>query len=250
LALLHSLQFSIISFAEFQETFIPSLRLLKDVHPDHIDTDRVEREMRATFSAISESEAALARLDKESAEAILSALEWFPERDLTKVTNVGTDPFVKLCTSMMSILSPGPAENLDSVRARLIAVDQHNTGAPAEPQQSLVLSLQTFSNLLQAPVPTPSTPKRKSPVSGVLGLVTLSPPIALLRSPTTTGLTKTYINNDFRQLRQQPSARQNTSRLPSMHVDDFELNSSSPVMPIADLGFPLQNLSPAFNSIQ
>jgi hypothetical protein len=41
----------------------------------------------------------------------------------------------------------------------------------------------------------------------------------LLRSPAVTGLTKTYTANDFRVLRQTPSARQNTSRLPSTHVD-------------------------------
>ncbi|KAF7981711.1 hypothetical protein HWV62_32295 [Athelia sp. TMB] len=219
LILLHSLQHSTVSFTSFQTSFIPSLRLLKEVRPEHIDTDRVEREMRATFSAISESEAALAGFDKESAEAILSALDWLPERDLMKVTDVGTDPFVKLCTSMMSILSPGPTNNLDSVRSRLIAVDQDGARVSVELPEHVELSLQSIENLLQPIVPTPSTPKRKSPASEVFGLVTLSPPIALLRSPTTTGLTKTYMNNDFRQLRQQPSARQNTSRLPSMHVD-------------------------------
>jgi FtsZ-interacting cell division protein ZipA len=50
----------------------------------------------------------------------------------------------------------------------------------------------------------------------ILGTI-ISPPMALLRSPAATGLTKTYANNDFRQLRQVPSARTNTSRLPSMH---------------------------------
>jgi hypothetical protein len=54
---------------------------------------------------------------------------------------------------------------------------------------------------------------------GVLSMVTVSPPTALLRSPAVTGLTKTYTANDFRALRQTPSARQNTSRLPSTHVD-------------------------------
>lgn len=219
LILLHAIQYSTISFTSFQASFMPSLRLLKELPAEHIDADLVEREMRATFSAISESEAALAGLDKESAEAILSALQWLPERDLMKVTDVGTDPFVKLCTSMMSILSPGPTDNLDSVRSRLIAADQIDAAASVELQEHLELSLQTLENLLQAPVRTPSTPKRKSPAQDVFGLVTLSPPTALLRSPTTTGLTKTYLKNDFRQLRQQPSARQNTSRLPSMHVD-------------------------------
>ncbi|EIW76295.1 hypothetical protein CONPUDRAFT_158322 [Coniophora puteana RWD-64-598 SS2] len=88
----------------------------------------------------------------------------------------------------------------------------------------------------------PSTPPprktRSSPGKDVLGLATLSPPTAVLRSPAAAlsyaGLTKTYTRNDFRALRQLPSARQNTSRLPSMHVDDFEQSASvagsSPVL--------------------
>jgi len=62
----------------------------------------------------------------------------------------------------------------------------------------------------------PTTPPH---ARGVLGMVTVSPPTALFRSPAVTGLTKTYAANDFRALRQTPSARQNTSRLPSTHVD-------------------------------
>jgi hypothetical protein len=61
----------------------------------------------------------------------------------------------------------------------------------------------------------PSTPKgTKTP--DIFGVV-ISPPTAILRSPAATGLTKTYVNNDFRQLRQVPSTRLNTSRLPSTH---------------------------------
>lgn len=220
LVLLRSLQHVNVSFTLFQVSFKPSLRLLKEIPAQFLDADRVEREMGATFSAISESEATLAGFDKESAEAILSALEWLPERDLMNVTGVGTDPFVKLCTSMMSILSPGPTDDLDAVRSRLIAADQASIAAPSQLSERIELSLQALERLLQPPIPTPSTPKLQSPGGqDVLGLVTLSPPTALLRSPSTTGLTKTYLNNDFRQLRQQPSARQNTSRLPSMHVD-------------------------------
>jgi hypothetical protein len=83
--------------------------------------------------------------------------------------------------------------------------------------ERIALSIQDVQGLLHPPTPTPSTPKRTTPE--VLGLVPISSPTALLRSPAATGLTKTYLNNDFRQLRQLPSARQNTSRLPSMHVD-------------------------------
>jgi len=62
----------------------------------------------------------------------------------------------------------------------------------------------------------PSTPKAGQKTPDILGTI-ISPPTALLRSPAATGLTKTYANNDFRSLRQVPSARLNTSRLPSTH---------------------------------
>ena len=78
--------------------------------------------------------------------------------------------------------------------------------------------MRAIEDLLRQPTPEPSTPPRKALNQDVLSLVAISPP-ALIRSPAATGLTKTYLNNDFRQLRQAPSARQNTSRLPSMHVD-------------------------------
>jgi len=75
----------------------------------------------------------------------------------------------------------------------------------------------------------------------VLNMVTVSPPTALLRSPAVTGLTRTYTANDFRALRQTPSARQNTSRLPSTHVDEFQMaTSSSPVM----MPMPIPVLAP------
>lgn len=83
---------------------------------------------------------------------------------------------------------------------------------------SVEVSLQNVEELLQSTIPVPSTPPRRALNQDALGLVTISPP-GILRSPASTGLTKTYSNNDFRQLRQTPSARQNTSRLPSMHVD-------------------------------
>jgi hypothetical protein len=218
LMLLRSLQSPDLSFATFKATFRPALRLLKDISPESIDADRLQREMGSAFSAVSESESTLAGFDEDSAEAILSALEWLPERDLVNVMGIETDPFVKLCTSMLSILSPGRTSDLEAVRSRFQVSDDPTTEATAQLPERIELSMRTLEDLLRPPIPAPSTPKRKSPSQDVLGLVTLSPPTALLHSPTTTGLTKTYLNNEFR-LRQQPSTRQNTSRLPSTHVD-------------------------------
>jgi hypothetical protein len=219
LILLRDLQRRDMSFTAFKTTFIPALRLLKEISSEFIDADRLQWEMGATFSAISESESTLVGFDEECAEAILSALEWLPERDLVNVTEVETDPFVKLCTSMLSILSPGRTDDMEAVRSRLQASDDTATETTAQLPERVELSMRALEDLLQPPIIVPSTPKRKSPSQDVLGLVTLSPPTALLRSPSTTGLTKQYLNNDFRQLRQQPSARQNSSRLPSVHID-------------------------------
>lgn len=218
LILLRSIQCQDVSFAIFKAAFRPALRLLKELPAGSIDLDRLQREISATFLAISESESALAGFDEESAEAILSALKWLPDRDLVNVTSLGTDPFVKLGTAMLSSLSPGHTD-LEAVRSKFKMSDDSVIETACQLPERIELSVQALEQLLQPPIPEPSTPKRKSPSQDVLGLVTLSPPTALLRSPSTTGLTKTYFNNDFRQLRQQPSARQNTSRLPSTHVD-------------------------------
>jgi hypothetical protein len=219
LALLRSLQRRDISFTTFKETFRPALSLLREISLEFIDADRLQREMSATISAISESESTLAGFDEESAAAILSALEWLPERDLVNVSGVETDPFIKLCTSMLSILSPGRrTDDLEAIRAKFQVSDDSIAETTSQLPERIELSLQVLEDLLQPLVPVPSTPKRKSPSRDVLGLVTLSPPTAILHSPTT-GLTKTYSKNDFRMLRQQPSARQNHSRMPSTHVD-------------------------------
>jgi len=78
--------------------------------------------------------------------------------------------------------------------------------------------------------PPPGTPPLKPQAQdGVIGMANISPS-TILRSPLVTGLTKTYLKNDFRQLRQGNQTRQNTSRLPSMHVDDFEDTATSPTL--------------------
>ena len=117
-----------------------------------------------------------------------------------------------------------PTDALDSIKSKLICSGSSDTAynaLPAMDAETLTLPLADWESLLSPPPPVPSTPKRRSPAQSaeVLGLVTISPPNALLRSPEVKGLTKTYANNDFRQLRQSSATRQNTSRQPSMHVD-------------------------------
>ncbi|KAL4063900.1 hypothetical protein J3A83DRAFT_4286109, partial [Scleroderma citrinum] len=62
-------------------------------------------------------------------------------------------------------------------------------------------------------------PKYKFLAQDVLGLFSLSPLTSLFGSSAVSGLAKTYTNNDIKGLCQSPSARQNTSGLPSMHVN-------------------------------
>ena len=79
-------------------------------------------------------------------------------------------------------------------------------------------------------------PKKGTKTPDIFGVV-ISPPNAnaILRSPAATGLsTKTYVNNDFRQLRQVQCARLNTSRLPSTHGMSFLVCLSDLWIGVAD----------------
>ncbi|KAG1766224.1 hypothetical protein EV702DRAFT_1050759 [Suillus placidus] len=85
---------------------------------------------------------------------------------------------------------------------------------PIPTTNDLIPPINPHAPRLRPDVPPSTTgtppPKRKSPSQDILGLVAISPPTAMLRSPAVTGLTKTYTRNDFCELRQLPSARQNT----------------------------------------
>ena len=84
---------------------------------------------------------------------------------------------------------------------------------------ALVKPSTAYQSVAATGAPPGTPPPRQA--SALLELATVSPPTSLLRSPRVafTGLTKTYLRNDFRQLRTLPSGRINTSRLPSQHVD-------------------------------
>ncbi|TFK55651.1 hypothetical protein OE88DRAFT_1716405 [Heliocybe sulcata] len=203
-------------------------------------------------------------LAERTAELVLSILDWLLQAIASDDSKLQLD----LTTEHLAIVREGmkaspedKAGFLDSIMPKLVASGHEDPLTLSSISEHLKLSLQDVEELLQdkMDVDMPSTPAQK-PISHVqdpFALVTVSPPTALLRSPAVTGLTKTYANNDFRQLRQTPSARQNTSRLPSMHVDQFELTASSPMMlPAAvttDISMPmatdlLQTLGPAFNT--
>ncbi|RDB19789.1 hypothetical protein Hypma_012890 [Hypsizygus marmoreus] len=161
-------------------------------------------------------------LDTPTAESLLSMLEWLPNQDNPKLTTLGgitPDAFSSLIASLLSSLPESKHAAITSLRTSL-TVDEDVYFPPSTTvlPTSLILPVHTIEDILRHDIPTPATPPKGTKTPDILGVV-ISPPTALLRSQATTitGLTKMYTNNDFRELRQAPSARQNTSRLPSMH---------------------------------
>jgi hypothetical protein len=196
-----------------------SLEALHELPVEFIDTHRLTSEVGRTLAEIVSSESVLESLDEDASETLLLLLDWVTGLSLPDSTTlmITDSSFAQLCTCMGRVLPLERRTLLDSVHSRIM-FDWRDSSIPTTTlAESVRLSIEDLETLLNPPVPMPSTPRRNTP--DLLSLVTISPPTAVLRSPAATGLTKTYSNNDFRQLRQLPSARQNTSRLPSMHVD-------------------------------
>ena len=153
--------------------------------------------------------------------ALVDLLDWFTNVDDPALMGFTGPSFGELCDQVRPSLDPEKQETLVRVMDSLhYTEDIAIVATPILLPDGIELSVQDIEDLLRQRAPPPSTPPRKALTQDVLSsLVAISPPTALIRSPNVTGLTKTYLNNDFRQLRQTPSTRQNTSRLPSMHVD-------------------------------
>ncbi|TFK25945.1 hypothetical protein FA15DRAFT_319512 [Coprinopsis marcescibilis] len=200
-------------------------------------------ELGLTLNALARSCTAI---DGPMASSIIAILEWalrHENRRVARVKGVKGDEFTTVC-DFCSMLVPEKNGVMLEIRAG-VSVDEDEcfVGASVEVEDGLegyavsngsggvggcvrmtvggLDGLFLHKGQLQAGagIGRPSTPRAgaggtKTP--DILGMV-ISPPTALLRSPAATGLTKTYARNDFRQLRQVPSARLNTSRLPSMH---------------------------------
>ncbi|OJA20423.1 hypothetical protein AZE42_10774 [Rhizopogon vesiculosus] len=210
------------------------------------DPERLLWEVGHALGAIVDSSDNLDNLDSESVVNTLLLLDSPSQSDLHGLTS---DQWGKLCSHLETSLPLNMLPMLPIIKGFQPSPSPLPTISIIP--SSITLPFYDLVSLLQPHAPLPSTPppKHKSlNQAGILGLVALSPPTALLRSPATRGLTKTYTRNDFRELRQLPSARQNTSRLPSMHVDDFvqvEMASSPLIQPVVPAGDMLQ-LSPPF----
>jgi hypothetical protein len=200
------------------------------------------------------------------APAILSLLEWLVEQShgglpqLATLRGISTDTFAQLCDALARALPSARRPALENVRLHLHTAHEEDAGLrslhtlplpmadvqialgdllrpSAQQRKPATSAADDNNNTASATAGTAGEGEAGRQLShravtppharGVLSMVTVSPPTALLRSPAVTGLTKTYTANDFRALRQTPSARQNTSRLPSTHVDVRFLHSSS-----------------------
>jgi hypothetical protein len=229
---------------------------IKVIEPDRLSTEMgdallVLASLTSPSSSSSSSSPSPDNLGTE-APVILSLLEWLVEQShaglpqLATLRGISTDTFAQLCDALARALPPARRTALENVRLHLHTVHEedaalrslHTLPLPMADvrialeellQRKLAGSPTTANNAASATAGTagegeggkqaPHRAMTPPHARGVLSMVTVSPPTALLRSPAVTGLTKTYTANDFRALRQTPSARQNTSRLPSTHVD-------------------------------
>ncbi|KAH7909400.1 hypothetical protein BJ138DRAFT_1198858 [Hygrophoropsis aurantiaca] len=201
-------------------TLTSALAVLLTIDEEHAEVDRLVWELGHALATITNPVDGIS-LDDRAATSIASALEWLAgihHAEPIELPGISTDAWEELCDSLIRLTAPDRTSNLQVITAKFTPTSVIPALTLTIPD-SLTLPVQTLKTLLQPPLAVPSTPKRKSPSQDVLGFVALSPPTALFRSPAVSGLTKTYTRNDFRELRQLPSARQNTSRLPSMHVD-------------------------------
>ncbi|GLB34142.1 hypothetical protein LshimejAT787_0110260 [Lyophyllum shimeji] len=197
----------------------PISDILSKTTSNIINPEPLRLEIGQTLSALASQEP-----DASSAESLLTILEWLPSQTgsrLTTLCGITPDLFASLFSSLLASLPSERHPAIETLRSAL-SIDEDEFLPPPTTAlpETLKLSIHDLDDLLRHDIPTPATPPNGSKTPDILGLV-ISPPTALLRAQQvpTTGLTKTYTNNDFRELRQAPSARQNTSRLPSMHVD-------------------------------
>ncbi|KAM6496130.1 hypothetical protein JOM56_008836, partial [Amanita muscaria] len=194
--------------------------------PLHLELSRLMSGLAEMYSII----------DATLAEEVVAILEWFiaqvdseqePKHEAV-LYGLTTEALLDLYDAMRDALSidtsrAAQSEALSSLRQRLtikpLSCEADKIPPPVTLPDSLQMPLGNLEYLLKrrrSEDKTPSTPRKASKTPDLLGVV-ISPPLAILRSPAATGLTKTYVANDFRALRQVPSSRLNTSRLPSMH---------------------------------
>jgi hypothetical protein len=156
-------------------------------------------------------------LPESSCAALVAVLEWLMEQadhSLRKVPVIRSDDLSNLYQKIQTVQ---PTWNSETVKQGIIADEDtpvEEVGPTLELPEKLSLSVDDIRKLsVPEEIEIPSTPKRNNRPDLLASII--SSPTAFSRA--TTGLTKTYAKNDFRDLRQAGASRQNTSRLPSMH---------------------------------
>ncbi|KAG6841858.1 hypothetical protein C0991_006266 [Blastosporella zonata] len=198
-------------------TLIGSIsKLLAALPPTVISPEPLRVEIGPALSALATHE-----MDSNIARSTLSVLEWLSSQSDSKWTVLSGIPpplHSSLFSTLQASLPTDEHPTLTTLQSILTFDENDHLPPPSTAlPDTLKLSIHDIDALMREAIPTPTTPHNGAKTPDILGVV-ISPPTAILRSQVpTTGLTKTYVNNDFRQLRQTPSARQNTSRLPSMH---------------------------------
>ncbi|KAF9567392.1 hypothetical protein CPC08DRAFT_740271 [Agrocybe pediades] len=197
------------------------IEFLRGIPVSSLSIQQLQNEVGRTISAYSDHASSI---KKDGAETVLQILEWMSSQEDAKLHTLGglsLEAFNYLCVTLSVLLPPDRQTDLASVKNLLnIDEDQIFPLPTIELPQALVVPLSSLESLLSPKPFEPSTPKSGNKTPDILGVV-ISPPTALLRSPAATGLTKTYANNDFRQLRALSSTRLNTSRLPSTHGENL-----------------------------
>ncbi|KAG6850196.1 hypothetical protein H0H93_016625 [Arthromyces matolae] len=194
-------------------------RILVRLSPAVISPEPLRLEVGAALSALATHE----ELDADIARDAFSLLQWLSTQEpgfkYTVICGLSPD-FYSALFSILHISLPAETHDTLATLEAIFTLDENDHLPPPTVMlpEVLKLSIHDLDDLMRQEIPTPTTPQNGAKTPDILGVV-ISPPTAILRSQAvTTGLTKTYTNNDFRELRQTPSARQNTSRLPSMHV--------------------------------
>lgn len=203
-----------------------ALTALKGTPIKSIEPTRLCTEIGEALLVVSNHSAGL---NPASADVTVDIMDWLVQQshaglpELSTLYGISHDTLSTLCDALgNAAITPERGDALEFLRISISGASEDSTPPPSTAlPDKIELSLHRVDEALRATIGPPTTPTRTTPpqAQGMLGLVTVSPPTALLRSPAVTGLTKTYNANDFRQLRQLPSARQNTSRMPSKHVD-------------------------------
>lgn len=187
-------------------------------------------EMRPEVGAMAGALVPTLMVDLQLATVVVRILEVTTERseDPVELPGLTGSHFSDLLENINPEIPPEKAELLQS---KITPSFQHPadfinlTQLPSALSYSFTEIHDIIYQVTDAQLPPGTPPLKPQAQDAVIGMANISPS-TILRSPFVTGLTKTYLKNDFRVLRQTNQTRQNTSRLPSTHVDVSPFHAS------------------------